>query len=202
MQRNVTNWDATNHQEKCKAPTNFKNLSIPYYYYYYCRRLSPWNLTNGDGFRSEVLCFLLLRLSAVHSAVCGVVFFVWTLIPFFSSLVAMRGFLLYLFIYLTNWDATNELLVGKMASTNFFFNTRQFSIVFFSLLLSTKQTRGKMPATKHLKTQQLFIVFLSSNFSKQTKVFTYPTHGSTGAPPTRKHTSLGLKSFIHLVVWV
>ncbi len=142
------------------------------------------------------MCFLLLRLSAVHSALCGAVFCLDFDPFFFLLLLPCWVFFLYLFIYLTNWNAANELLVGKMAGT--IFKKKNLSILYclFSLLLSTKQTRVKCQPPNISKLGNSFIVFhSSSHFSKQTRVFTYPTHRLTGAPPTHKHTSLGLKSF-------
>lgn len=76
--------------------------------------------------------------------------FVWTLILCFSSLVALWG-VFPLFIYLTNWNATNELLVGKMEGTNF------FKILVNSLFSFPRNKQGA--ATKHLKTLYCFSLF-------------------------------------------
>ncbi len=100
------------------------------------------------------------------------------------------------FIYLFNKLGCNKWIIGGQNGRHQF-----FFLIFINSLFSFPRNK-QWAATKHLKTRQLFIVFHSSHFSKQTRVFTYPTHCLTGAPPTRKHTSLSLKSFIYLLVWV
>jgi hypothetical protein len=120
--------------------------------------------------------------------------FVWTLILcFFFSCCLVRCFsFIYLFIYLTNWDATNELLVGKMEGTNFFFLILANSLFSFPL---NKQGA----ATKHLKTRQLFYCFSLFSFQQTNKGIHLP-HTPLDRGPTNSQAHITQLEIFYLFI--
>ncbi len=95
---------------------------------------SPISLHNlfcatGDGFRTQVSCFLLLGLPVVHFYTLGCVIFCLDFSAFFFfSLFPCRVFFLYLFIYLfrtlciTNVGLVYTYECNSLVLSNLFFN--------------------------------------------------------------------------------
>ncbi len=83
----------------------------------------------------------------------------------------------------------------------FFFNTHQFSIVFslFSFPLNKQGSNARHQTSQNSATLYCFSLF---SFQQTNKGIHLPHTPLDRAPPTHKHTSLGLKSFIYLLVWV
>jgi hypothetical protein len=128
----------------------------------------------------------------VHSALCGAVFCLDFDPLFFLLLLPCQVFFLYLFIYLTNWDATNELLVGKMEGTNFFFLILANSLFSFPL---NKQGA----ATKHLKTRQLFYCFSLFSFQQTNKGIHLP-HTPLDRGPTNSQAHITQLEIFYLFI--
>jgi hypothetical protein len=100
----------------------------------------------------------------VHSALCGVVFCLDFDPFFFLLLLPCRVFFLSLFIYLTNWDATNELLVGKMAATKIL---KIFVNSLLSFLSSPFHETNKGQNGSHRTSQNSATLYCFSLFSFQ-----------------------------------
>jgi len=128
---------------------------------------------------------------------CGLLFGLWSFL--FSSLVALPGVFSF-FLYLFNKLGHNKWIIsGQNGSHQIFFNIRQFSIV-FSLLPFPRNKQGakwQPPNMSKLGNSLLFFTLLISA-NKQGYSRTPHTAWWPGTPPTRKHTSLGLKSFSYL----